>query len=148
MGWQMKLVSVGCALAALCFAGAFASPTLAAQTNAPHVLAAMPPAGGAKGTVLLVYKGLNNTIVFKKGVAAVSNPSTGIYCVTTTVPLPAGALPVVTVEWGNSVGNSLLAYWVDSVFDCPAGQIDIRTYDFSSGAPVLSHNVAFTVFVE
>jgi len=39
-------------------------------------------------------------------------------------------VPVVTVEWGESSGSSLLAYYRNGAYDCPAGRIEVRTYDF------------------
>jgi hypothetical protein len=87
-------------------------------------------------------------VVRAKGVKAVTHPNTGIYCIK-----PSGtwnvakAVPAVTVEWGYSSGNALLAYYETGVYDCPTGYIEVRTYNFGSGTPVLEDSVAFTIVV-
>jgi hypothetical protein len=60
------------------------------------------------------------TVMRARGVDTVTHPSTGIYCIQ-----PSGAwdvtrmVPVVTVEWGESSGNSLLAYYRNHTGDIP-----------------------------
>ena len=45
---------------------------------------------------------------------------------------------------GDSSGSDLLAYWQQTDgFGCPSGELEIRTYDFSSGSVVLTDDVAF-----
>ncbi len=84
-----------------------------------------------------------------KGVNAVTNPSTGLYCVTPASKLNFNAIyPEVTIEWGNSSGEQLLAFWYDQGTDCSATEIEVLTYDFSSGSAVLSDNVAFILTVQ
>jgi hypothetical protein len=87
-----------------------------------------------------------------KGVLAFSNPSTGIYCIqpTSATLNLATVYPLVSIEWALSLGESLQAFWVDtSVFsDCPAGNLEVQTWDISTGtAPVITSNVAFDVVV-
>jgi hypothetical protein len=88
--------------------------------------------------------------VISRNVDAVTNPSTGIYCIT---PSAAAGIdtqtdPVhVTVEWGNSSGSLLAAFWYRAAEECgyPAGgNLEVRTYDFSGA---LSDDVAFIVSV-
>ena len=58
---------------------------------------------------------------------------------------------MVSIEWAESMGYALLAYWQDvSAFtDCPAGALEVRTYDFNAGGyPVVSANVAFDLLIE
>jgi hypothetical protein len=87
--------------------------------------------------------------VYSKGTWSVTRPSVGVYCLTP----PAGVSPsntpaYVTVEWGESSGFDLLAYWVKlNTFQCAANQYAVRTYRFPGGAPALSNNVAFTLLV-
>jgi hypothetical protein len=86
-----------------------------------------------------------------KGIATVTRPKTGVYCLTlsdSTVDTSRTA-PVVTVDWDNSSGNNLSAYVSKSAHDCPAGtDISVRTYTFRAGtANALSNVVAFTVLV-
>jgi hypothetical protein len=82
---------------------------------------------------------------------AVTRPSTGVYCVTApSGQNPATAAVEVTVEWGNSSGFDLLAYWWKGAAHapCAANQFHVRTYDFAAGgAPVLSNDVSFVIAV-
>jgi hypothetical protein len=80
----------------------------------------------------------------------VTRPSTGVYCVTP----PAGISPttnpaVVTVEWANSLGFDLLAFWnkISPFAPCGAGQYQVRTYQFPGGAATLSDNVSFSILI-
>ena len=56
-------------------------------------------------------------------------------------------VPAVTVEWGASSGNALLAFYRDDSNSCPDGYIEVRTYNFESGTPVADDTVAFTIVV-
>ena len=86
-----------------------------------------------------------------KGFAAVTRPSTGIYCLTLSDDsLDASTTaPLVTVDWDNSSGNNLSAFLSKSAHDCPAGtDLGVRTYSFKAGkANALTNIVAFTVLV-
>jgi hypothetical protein len=76
------------------------------------------------------------------GVAAFSNPSTGVYCIT-----PSGSLgtnfPNVTVEWGASYGSTLSAFYEFGGFDC-GGNVEVLTYDDSGNR---NPNVAFDITI-
>jgi hypothetical protein len=122
----------------------------AQSVNAPygHRALTVSPLVAAKGSVLLTYSPIYGSPSISIGVGAVSNPSTGVFCVTPKVKISLKAEPVVTVEWGSSLGNSLLAFWEQGAEDCNAGDIEVRTFDFSSGPAVAAQNVAFNVFVE
>jgi hypothetical protein len=87
-----------------------------------------------------------------KGFSAVTQPSTGVYCLTpsdssvdpTTVPW------FVTIDWDLSGGSDLMAFISSSGLGfCSAGQFTVLTYTFGANpsVPVLSNNVAFEVFV-
>jgi hypothetical protein len=84
-----------------------------------------------------------------KNLAAFSSPETGVYCFT---PSKAAGLsgdkllaayPTVDIEWGSSSGSDLLAYVYRGAGSCPAGSIEVRTYDFAGGSPTLTDDVAF-----
>jgi len=126
-----------------------AAPAFAARVNAPG----QPPASlalfpKAASDVDLIYSPITGTFA-SKGVAAISNPETGVFCITPTKIINYNVvIPVVTVEWGQSLGNSLLAFYELGAFDCSKGDIEVRTYDFNAGgAPVSSELVAFTIYV-
>jgi hypothetical protein len=81
---------------------------------------------------------------------AVTRPSSGIYCVTPPAGVnPAADSAVVTVDWANSLGSDLLAYWVklNPFAPCVAGQYQVRTYNFPGGAAALSDNISFQILI-
>lgn len=86
-----------------------------------------------------------------KGFASVTQAATGVFCLNfTSASLSAATAPViVTPEWDSSLGFDLLAYHSAGAFECPAGtDVGVRTYQFAAGgAPVLSNNVDFYVWV-
>jgi hypothetical protein len=104
-----------------------------------------------KELLQLDYEGLSNTIIRSTNVSSVTNPSTGIFCITPTVAVNAATVyPMLSIEWGDSSGFALLAYWKDTTIftDCSAGQLEVTTYDFNAGGtPVLSQKVAFDLVV-
>lgn len=89
-----------------------------------------------------------------RNLADFTHPSTGAFCF---LPAPGAGLskndkinssyPTVEIEWGHSSGSMLLAYVLEpsstSGFSCPAGYIEVRTYDISGGSAALTDNVAF-----
>ena len=105
-----------------------------------------------KAKVALYYTPAFGGVIHSKGVAAVSTPTTGIHCITPSIAVDlAQVTPQVSVDWNMSAGNALLAFTKDtSAFtNCPAGDLEVTTYDFNAGgAPVLSNNVAFNFVLE
>ncbi|MBV9569993.1 MAG: hypothetical protein JO056_01990 [Alphaproteobacteria bacterium] len=83
------------------------------------------------------------------GVDDFQHPSTGIYCILPHKPIKANSYPQIGIEWDQSLGFGLWAYWKDTaVFsDCPSGYQEVTTYDLESGAAVLSDNVAFDILI-
>lgn len=89
-----------------------------------------------------------NYVYRAKGVQEVTHPETGVYCIKPSGTWSvAKVVPAVTVEWGASSGNALLAFYRDDSNSCPAGYIEVRTYNFDSGTPVEEDTVAFTIVV-
>jgi hypothetical protein len=84
-----------------------------------------------------------------KGVAVVTNPSEGIYCIRPNVPNMAltRIVPSVSVDWTESPDNAVTAQWASNRRSCPRGNIGIVTMNGSSGTWVDSNNVGFTVVV-
>jgi len=145
----------GKSLAGLAFLGAvaFAVPAAAETSNGGNALPT-EASGAAQSTqarlTALIAPGGN--LIRSKNVAAVTNPGVGITCIKPTAGKGIGIgriVPAVSVEWGWSIGNDLAAYYFSnepSFFtDCPAGYIEVRTYDFSGN---LSDRVAFTIVVD
>lgn len=131
------------------------TPSLMAANDNPDegsvsAAAAVPgvKAQGGGRLLVLVDKDATGYIVRSKGVAEVTHPATGDWCIKPQAKWKVEqAVPVVSVEYSLSSGYSLLAFWRSYGSGCPAGNIEVYTYDFSSGTPVMSDNVAFTVFV-
>jgi len=85
-----------------------------------------------------------------KGFTAVSQPSSspGIYCLAPTGGIDPDSDPAtLSIEWSQSDGNDLLAYWDASGNDCPVNNYQVRTYDFPAGTTALSNDVSFLITV-
>jgi len=93
-------------------------------------------------------------IVRQKNVQKVEKISTGIYCIKLKkyngVKPDAGELmPSVTVEWGSSNDDDLLAYWQASSSSCKNSSVwvQVRTYDFEGGTTNESDDVSFVMTI-
>jgi hypothetical protein len=89
------------------------------------------------------------TIKRAKGVAAVTNPSNGIFCIRPSDPrmVLTRIVPSVSVDWTESPDNAVTAQWASNRRSCPRGNIGIVTMNGSTGTWVDSNNVGFTVVV-
>lgn len=151
----MTSTSFGKSLFGLALLGAVALAVPAAAENYNGGNAFPTEASGAAQSpsarlTALIAPGGN--LIRSKNVANVTNPAVGITCIRPTPGrgISVGRIvPAVSVEWGWSSGNDLVAYYFSnepSFFtDCPAGYIEVRTYDFD-GNP--SDRVAFTIVVD
>ena len=116
------------------------------------ILAASPYPPAKSSAKLAAFIAPDGEVIRAKGVADVTNPGVGIYCIKPSAKMDlTTVIPIVSVEWGFSIGSALLAFYFDYTQfvsgDCPAGYLEVRTYDFVSGTPVLSDTVAFTIHV-
>jgi hypothetical protein len=112
-------------------------------------------ATGAPGTARAYATVAGDSIdqQYTKGTWAVRRPvtdPTGVYC----LDPPAGIDPetdpaIVTVEWGDSAGEDLLAFWSKLNQDgCTDTEYIVQTYTFGGDAiPDLSNNVAFLITI-
>ena len=118
------------------------------KNNGSGPAASLKALGGATcgKARLCAFIGQGGTVFRSKNVALVTNPSTGVYCITPNAAVlnVAAIVPSVTVEWGTSSGSDLLAFWRNGVFSCPFGTIEVRTYDLASN---LSPRVSFSIVV-
>jgi hypothetical protein len=106
-------------------------------------------ASKAPSSLLLSYSPVTGMANISKNVAAVTEVATGRFCVTPAKKIPAGSIPVVTVEYGTSIGANLLAYYELSAHDCSgATDIEVRTFDFTGGTATPADNIAFNVNVQ
>lgn len=113
--------------------------------------------GGAKGkgAALLAFVEPGG-VVRSKGVQNVTHPGVGIYWIepkSGQVDI-SRAVPVVSVEWGQSIGNGNLAQWNASNNNCPSDTFEVLTFAIGSGGgggggPQVnfSNDVAFTFLV-
>jgi hypothetical protein len=150
--WNMNLtLATGAALLGL-------SLTSFAQTNGgaaqPAATSEVEPPVAAfvtKAELALTYSGLFG-VIRKKNVKTVTNPDTGVFCIESSVPLNLKRIyPLVSIEWGYSLGSALLAFWRDTTnsTDCPSGWLEVQTFDFNTGgAPVATQGVAFDLVIE
>lgn len=135
---QVLVATAGFALIGAIFAGAsFASGPVTAQ--APNARLALLVDGGD-----LVG---NFAVLRKKGVASVTNPLTGVYCIkpsSTTMAL-GKIVPMVAPEVNGSFNADTTAAWNSLLVYCPKGTIEVDTFQVSTR--VHRNNVGFTVTV-
>lgn len=91
-----------------------------------------------------------------KGFSSFSHPTTGVYCLTLASGVQLKTAPLVSIEWGASLGVVLFAQWNSDNTTCGAATnvIEVRTYKGDTAGvgssyqiPVLSDRVAFVVLV-
>jgi hypothetical protein len=103
------------------------------------------------------FIGQSGAVVSAKGFAKVTHPSVGVVCLELAAGIDPTRRPVVSVEWGRSLGVALFAQYDASNVSCPsptANTIEVRTYKADTGGvgsplttPVLSNAVAFVITV-
>lgn len=109
------------------------------------------PSYKTKAEVALYW---DDAIVRQKNIESVSHPSTGIFCIVTVAAVkldPSAIYPVVTIDWGDSSGNSLFAYVYGGHKDCHTGKdhtLEVTTYSLVGSTPSLSNSVAFYLTVQ
>lgn len=82
------------------------------------------------------------------GFTSATRTGTGVYCLTLDPALGIDTSKITAIagiEWGQSTGNNLSAYWYAS--GCAAGQVSVLTYTFAAGANNVPNNAAFSVVV-
>ena len=108
--------------------------------------------GGAQARYarLVAVVDRDGSVIRSKGVKSVGNPEPGIYCIrpSKTAKIKFGRyVPSVSVEWGNSSGDGLLAQWHANAGHCSAKRIEVHTFNGDDGSWDPDGNVAFTVVV-
>lgn len=139
-------VGAGVAVAAVGDGGRAPNPPVEAgptegvnPADAPTTRVAVWVNGGAEAGNYSVLRG--------KGISAVTNPSAGIFCVRSNLAgfRPQRVVPVVSVEYSLSTANETDAQWRSSRTMCPAGTLEIYTFNQASGVP--DNDASFTVVV-
>ncbi|MCT8974877.1 hypothetical protein [Microbaculum marinisediminis] len=133
-------------------AGVFAAPNLyAAEENSPSTGKEARGDGWYSFAKIAVFYDLGNDIIRSIGVKMVTNPQTGVYCIRPEKRINTQKrIGVAAVEWGQSSGNDLLAFWSAGGNSCPNPKrwFEVRTYDQNgSGDWVLSDDIAWTFHV-
>ncbi|QZN99266.1 hypothetical protein [Chenggangzhangella methanolivorans] len=86
---------------------------------------------------------------FRQGFKSLRKAGTGLYCLklgAKLMPFRELITPSVTVEYGNSSGKNLSAYY--DVSGCDDGEIAVRTFQFTAGGNnEPSDSVAFVIFI-
>jgi len=76
---------------------------------------------------------------------------TGVYCMTPSSGVPVVAShAVASPELGASSGDDLFVFPFSAVNQCPAGTLEVQTYDLGGadpGGPEVSNDVAFSVII-
>ena len=108
--------------------------------EAPNARLAALVSGGASAGSFTVRR--------QVGVAQITNPQAGVYCVKPaagTGVKPAKAVPIVGTEYANTSGFDSFAMWNSARPSCPTGNIEVDTFDSSAEARV--NPVSFTIVV-
>jgi hypothetical protein len=152
MNSQKMNLTIAFAALLACSSTSFAQTNNAASGRAAASEPEVPPPAAfvTKAELAVSYSGITG-LSRKKNVTSVTNPSTGVFCIEPAVALNFKHIyPLVSVEWGDSLGNALLAFWRDTTLgtDCPAGWLEVQTFDFGSGSAVASQDVAFDLVIE
>jgi hypothetical protein len=135
-----------------------ATPAMAAEQTNAGAPATAAVAGGPiyePYAEAAAYLGQACAVIASKNISAVTHPAVGICCLTLgPTPVDSSRKPVVTVEWGASLGVALFAQYDNASISCGAGKIEVRNYKGDTGGvgsplttPVLSDRVADIVTV-
>ncbi|MEO7118248.1 MAG: hypothetical protein ABIZ34_04675 [Candidatus Limnocylindrales bacterium] len=115
------------------------APAAAVTAEAPNARLAVLIDGGATAPGF--------TVLRRKGVASVSNPSTGIFCITPKASLGMDVsriMPIVTTELMGTALTSYRTLWDATGFGCPAGSIAIEG---ATSGNILTNDVGIALVV-
>lgn len=107
-------------------------------------------APGARLAALLTVNVNRTVTVFRsKGVAAVTSPSVGLVCIQPSPALPVTQIvPVLSIDFSNSVVGNNIAEYRSSGIGCPTGNIAVRTFVLDPDVNKRPDDgVAFTIVV-
>ncbi len=117
-------------------------------TAATATKAAAVGGASAPNARLAAFVNQGGAVNRSKGVAAVTHPSPGLYCIRPSGTLNVNkVVPSVSVDWSTSLGDALMAQWRSSGIGCSAGRIAVLTLDGEDGSFDLSDQVSFTIVV-
>lgn len=158
----MMRSQISLAVSAITVALTITSAAIQAQQNDGHRDAVAPQSAGVPNyypanVQAAALVGQGGAPVTAIGFSSITHPAVGITCLQLAYAHPITVAPIVTVEWGRSLGVALYAQWNDASGSCPGATgktIEVRTYKGDTGGvgsplqvPVLSDSVAFQVIV-
>jgi hypothetical protein len=109
------------------------------NANLSHAAPVTPNTFSTKAKVVARYERGFATYSYYKHVSAISNPSSGVYCIYPSIALVYSSIsPQVTPEWSFSSGFSFVDFWENGAFDCGSNSIEVRTYDTSGNLTELA----------
>jgi hypothetical protein len=148
MGMRKVLVAVG--LVGGLVASALAGSAIAGGSNDNPGIGVQALGGvSAPNARIAAFVQAGGAVVRSKGIAAVTHPSTGLYCLdpkSDTIDVNR-IVPSLSVDWSMSLGDALMAEWRSAGIGCPAGWIAVLTFDGEDGTFDLSDSVSFTIVV-
>lgn len=150
----MRKTTAALAVAGCIGAGAIGGAAIAGSgpTNDPQPQTQARAIGGAEAPNARLAALIDQAggVVRSKGVRAIQHPEPGVFCIR-----PKGSanidvtrvVPSVTVDWSNSSGDALMAFYRSSGFGCSANRITVLTVRGEDGTFDVEDGVAFTVVV-
>jgi hypothetical protein len=148
MHYSLPLTAFGLSAALL------AGPSVAAERHDKPAGVASQALGGVSAPYarLAAVIDQGGGVVRSKGVAQVTRPGTGRYCIRPAASANINVntiVPSVTVDWSNSSYNEVLAQYRSAGAGCPGGTIAIVTFaDVNlDGRYSPSNEVAYTIVV-
>lgn len=137
--------------------GVLGSAAAPAPTPASRATMAQPHRAAPKAAVVAVAPnarvaaliGQSGVLLMNKGLAKVTHPGTGEYCLkpVTTVKAAGRSVPSLDIEFGYSSGSDFMLAWAWRSGNCPSGTWDILTYSRNLGTLIPSDDVAFSIIV-
>jgi hypothetical protein len=147
MKYKIAAVGLGLTLGI----GVFAGSAVAGRDSNDGASGTAQAIGGAvaPNARIAAFVQAGGAVVRSKGIAAVTHPSAGAYCIDPTASTfdVTKAIPTLSVDWSTSLGDALLAEWRSSGIGCPAGWFSVLTFDGEDGTFDLSDSVSFTFYV-
>ena len=115
----------------------------------PRVTTSKAAGSGSARLTALVSPFATGFLVRGKGVAFVTHPATGEWCIQAKAGLNVNTIvPSVSVDFSTSAfGNDHFVQYRSGGNGCPAGSIDVLTFELTGGTLVQADTVAFTLVV-
>jgi hypothetical protein len=127
------------------------TPTRPARQHEARSATAMAAVAVANARLAAIID-QGGVVIRSKGVQSVTNPFIGTYCIRPTSASgvnPRNVVPVLTVDFDGTSYNEAMAQYSDVGTDCPAGTIEVLTFDDRNHDAFYldSNRVGFTIVV-